>query len=403
MEDGAPNNVDDIDIDEEAPDALLHEERILDESDAHADHGADEGRCGIDGSDAGSSGQVARGGSLGGQLVAGESLCGEVVSGGSLRGEAVAGESLREDAITAAVVPADAEQRALQDLQRDIGHQKLKELSDASALLRAVGKIWHAEGLERAMFRLAKKRKTISSDAKLFLRARILARRDGEAAARAAAAEDGRVKHELEQAVKIAKAKADIATSTASVEKTNLKADLEELNRKKAAELAQRELDKQSLDLHRTRFVDYLLGRWVAFFAGTEHGSYLREVVRLALRASARKSQKPPMVPHPWDPSNVASYISISVPKKLGEKKEPPELASEELAFSLYAGRRPAKAKTMRSLQARTNDLVERLCLFTQWILPGPVRSGPSFGQEQGQLGLRIVRAGFSVFSRLAE
>ena len=94
--------------------------------------------------------------------------------------------------------------------------------------------------------------------------------------------------------MKIAKAKAEIAKATASVEKSKLKADLEELKLKKASASAQRELDKQNLDLCRTRFVDYLLDRWRAFFADTEHGKDRREMVRLALRESAKKRRKPP-------------------------------------------------------------------------------------------------------------
>jgi len=270
------------------------------------------------------------------------------------------------------LLPEGLEERARADLAKEVATRRLAALSDAAASLRGIDD-GAVRMLENRLAGLQRKQQGLGREEQVWLRARVMMRKDDEAAARAAAAEEDRERDRLAAELKVAKAVAAVAKSTASTERAETKRTVTKIKAEQAHLRREKAKDSQRRELLRRNFVDWKLGQARAWFRDPKQGKGRARAVLTQLASFKMSAMKP--APEPWSAKDRDGYLEVTpgtlVPLA-GLKKDAMTFASENLAHRLYGGRHPAEASSAKSACARAVEMLDE-------CLPGFNSNFPGF------------------------
>ena len=257
----------------------------------------------------------------------------------------------------------EEEREARKELSEQSDGKRLQALSDAAALLKQCGEDGAAQTLQERMARLVKHGKTVSNPARLYLRARGIARRGEDAAARAAAAERDRVLKELDSRLKLAKADVELQETAAGVDKAKAKETVKQLELEKQKEKDRVQQNKEFTEMLRHHYVALVAQRCKDYIGHPKQGQERKNKLLHAIAAyrANKNKYKIAEAPKPWT-SNRFGLLMATPPMAFHGVKlcdEDKQYASASLARQLYQARVPCEATTAESVHSRLDKLLE--------------------------------------------
>jgi hypothetical protein len=293
------------------------------------------------------------------------------------------------------ILPPDLEGRARESLAQEVSSARLAALSDAAALLRGIDDRM-AERIERRMAGLQRRQQALGREAQVWLRSRALQRKDAEAEARAAAAEEDRRSDQVALDLKLARAKGVAARADASAVRAEARRKITELQAEKGRLRKERDADRQRRELLRRNFVAWKLEQAENWFRHPELGPGRRRAVEVALQRSREHLAKLQPAPSPWSEKEREGYLEVTPGSLLPfgkPSKSELAFASEALARRLYGGRHPADAASSRSPVSRATAMLDQCLPGFNMHLPGYMLLPNTLRAFHGNLDLALFEA----------